>query len=100
MLDVIGGGLWATGQVVDKLAATKAEFAATRKTRQGSITNMSLGGGMSQALNDAVDKAVKSGMHFAITAGNENNGVFSCSPASAEKAVTVGASTLGNDRAY
>ena len=38
-------------------------------------------GGMSQALNDAVDKAVKSGMHFAITAGNENNGVFSCSPA-------------------
>ena len=100
MLDVISGGLWATGQIVNKLIATEAEFAATRKTRQGSIANMSLGGGMSQALNNAINKDVKSGMHFAITAGNENNSVFSCSPASAEKAVTVGASTPGVSRAY
>ena len=100
MLDVIGGGLWAAGQIVHKLVATEAEFAATRKTRQSSITNMSLGGGMSQALNNAINKDVKSGMHFTITAGNENNGAFSCSLASAEKAVTVGASTLGVSRAY
>ena len=100
MFDVIGGGLWAAGKVDEKLTATKAEFAATRKTRQGSIANMSLGGGMSQALSNAIDKAIKSGMHFAITAGNENNGAFSCSPTSAEKAVIVGASTLGISRAY
>ena len=100
MVDVIGGVLWATEQAVDRLAAVKAEFTATGKTRQGSITNISLGGGMSQALNNAVDRAVMSGMHFAVTACNDNNGVCPCSPASAEEAVIISASTLGDGRAY
>ena len=56
--------MWAAEQAVDKLAA------ATGKSRQGSVTNMSLGGSMSQALNDAVNKAAKSGMHFAVTPGS------------------------------
>ena len=101
MADVVGGVLWAAEQAANKLAAAKAEFAATGKTKhKGSVANMSLGGGMSQALNDAVNKAVDSGMHFAVAAGNDNRDACAYSPASAEKAVTVGASTLGDDRAY
>ena len=101
MADVVGGVLWAAEQAANKLAAAKAEYAATGKTRhKGSVANMSLGGGKSLALDDAVNKAVESGMHFAVAAGNDNRDACSYSPAAAEKAVTVGASTLGDERAY
>jgi len=101
MADVVGGVLWAADQAASKLAAAKAEYAATGKTRhKGSVANMSLGGGKSQALDDAVNRAVDSGMHFAVAAGNDNRDACSYSPAGAEKAVTVGASTLGDERAY
>jgi len=55
---------------------------------------------MFQALNDVVNRAVDSGIHFAVAAGNANKDACSYFPAAAEKAVTVGASTLGDDRAY
>ena len=101
MGDVVAGVLWAAEQAAKKLAAAKAEYAATGKTKhKGSVANMSLGGGISQALNDAVNKAVDSGMHFVVAAGNDNKDVCSYSSAPAEKAVIVGASTLGDDRAY
>ena len=101
MADVVGGVFWVAEQASNKLAAAKAEFAATGKTRhKGSVANMSLGGGKSQALDDAVNKAVDSGMHFAIAARNDNQNACYYSPAAAEGAITVGASTLGDKRAY
>jgi cerevisin len=101
MSDVVGGVLWAADQAANKLAAAKAEYAATGKTKhKGSVANMSLGGGKSRALDDAVNRAVGSGMHFAVAAGNDNRDACDYSPAGAEKAVTVGASTLGDERAY
>jgi len=65
-----------------------------------SVANMSLGGGQSQALNDAVNGAVDSGLHFAVAAGSDNRDARSFSPAGAEKAITVGASTVGDERIY
>jgi len=101
MSDVVAGVLWAAQQAAEKLAAAKAEYTATGRTKhKGSVANMSLGGGKSQALDDAVNKAVDSGMHFAVAAGNDNKDACSYSPAAAEKAITVGASTLSDDRAY
>jgi cerevisin len=101
MGDVVGGVVWAAQEAAAKMAAAKAEFAATGKTsHKGSVANMSLGGGKSRALDDAVNAAVDSGMHFAVAAGNDNRDACSFSPAAAEKAVTVGASTLSDDRAY
>ncbi|KAF9645403.1 hypothetical protein BDM02DRAFT_3120303 [Thelephora ganbajun] len=101
MADVVAGVLWAADQAAKKLAAAKAEYAATGMTKhKGSVANMSLGGGKSQILDDAVNKAVESGMHFAVAAGNDNRDACSYSPAAAGKAVTVGASTLGDERAY
>jgi cerevisin len=70
MSDVIGGVSWAANQAYKKDAAAAQEYAATGKTNhKGSVANMSLGGGKSQALDDAVNKAVQSGLHFAVAAG-------------------------------
>ncbi|CAK9442362.1 uncharacterized protein LODBEIA_P61050 [Lodderomyces beijingensis] len=67
---------------------------------KGSTANMSLGGGKSPALDLAVNAAVKAGLHFAVAAGNENQDACNTSPASAENAITVGASTISDARAY
>jgi cerevisin len=71
-----------------------------KKGFKGSVANMSLGGGKSPTLDMAVNAAVDAGLHFAVAAGNDNADACDYSPASAEKAVTVGASTLSDDRAY
>lgn len=67
---------------------------------KGSTANMSLGGGKSPALDLAVNAAVTAGVHFAVAAGNENQDACNTSPAAAENPITVGASTLSDERAY
>ena len=67
---------------------------------QGATANMSLGGGSSKTLDLAVNAAVDAGLHFAVAAGNDNQDACSYSPAASDKAVTVGASSLADARAY
>ncbi|KAF8624500.1 hypothetical protein AX17_007128 [Amanita inopinata Kibby_2008] len=101
MSDVVSGVVWATQRAKEKAIAAKAEFAATGKSsHKGSVANMSLGGGKSRALDTAVNRAVDAGLHFAVAAGNDNRDACNYSPAAAENAITVGASTLGDERAY
>jgi len=101
MSDVIAGVMYAASSATEKAAAAAVEVKASGKTKhKGSVANMSLGGGKSQALDDAVNGAVEVGLHFAVAAGNDNRDACSYSPAAAEKAVTVGASTLSDERAY
>lgn len=83
--------------------ATKAHLEAAKENKKGfkgSTANMSLGGGKSPALDLVVNAAVKAGIHFAVAAGNENQDACNTSPASAENAITVGASTIADARAY
>ncbi|MDA1360498.1 S8 family serine peptidase [Glycomyces luteolus] len=63
------------------------------------VANMSLGGGYSAALNNAVAAAVSSGVSFAVAAGNENQNACNVSPASTPSAITVGATTSTDARA-
>jgi cerevisin len=101
MSDVVGGVVWAATEAKNNADAAAKELAATGKTaHKGSVANMSLGGGKSRALDDAVNKAVNAGLHFAVAAGNDNRDACNYSPAAAEGAVTVGASTLADERAY
>ena len=101
MSDVMKGVDWAASQAVAKAKAALEEFKKTGKTaHKGSVANMSLGGGKSTALDKAVNAAVDAGMHFAVAAGNDNRDACQNSPAAAENAITVGASTLGDERAY
>lgn len=101
MSDVIAGVVFAVESALEKAKAATAEIKATGKTKhKGSVANMSLGGGKSPALDRAVNSAVEAGLHFAVAAGNDNRDACSYSPAAAENAVTVGASTLSDERAY
>jgi subtilisin family serine protease len=63
-----------------------------------SVANMSLGGGFSQAVNDAVNASVTSGVVYAVSSGNSNTDACGQSPASAEKAITVNSSTSSDAR--
>eukprot|EP00834_Sanchytrium_tribonematis_P003648 NODE_148_length_15570_cov_0.950100.p6 type:complete len:493 gc:universal NODE_148_length_15570_cov_0.950100:1653-3131(+) len=65
-----------------------------------SVINMSLGGGKSIALNRAVEAAVKAGVVVSVAAGNEDNDACNSSPASSEAAITVGATTSHDQRAW
>ncbi|NNC53635.1 MAG: S8 family serine peptidase [Erythrobacter sp.] len=58
------------------------EYAA-QIANSNDVANMSLGGGFSQALNDAVIAAAQTGLRFALAAGNESTSATTKSPASA-----------------
>ena len=98
MSDVVKGVEWAALSHVDKVE--KAKKGKGKKGFKGSAANMSLGGSKSATLDLAVNAAVDAGLHFAVAAGNDNADSCNYSPAAAEKAVTVGASTLADERAY
>ena len=97
MSDVVKGVEWAANSHSDKVKAAKKNG---KKGFKGSAANMSLGGGKSPTLDLAVNAAVDAGIHFAVAAGNDNADSCNYSPASAEKAVTVGATDLYDARAY
>jgi len=63
-----------------------------------SVANMSLGGGVSQALDDAVNSAVAAGLTFVVAAGNDNSNACNYSPARAADAITVGSTTSSDSR--
>lgn len=63
-----------------------------------SIANMSLGGGASQAVDDAVNAAVAAGVSFVVAAGNDNGNACNYSPARAADAITVGSTTSSDAR--
>ena len=55
------------------------------------VANMSLGGGYSQALNNAVENSIAAGVVYVVAAGNESSNAANYSPASAPNAITVSA---------
>ncbi|RMZ91037.1 hypothetical protein DV736_g1747, partial [Chaetothyriales sp. CBS 134916] len=97
MSDVVKGVEWAATAHAESVKAAKA---GKKKGFKGSVANMSLGGGKSTTLDLAVNAAVDAGIHFAVAAGNDNADSCNYSPAAAKNAVTVGASTLADERAY
>jgi serine protease len=62
------------------------------------VANMSLGGGASTALDDAVRRSIAAGVTYAIAAGNSNANACNSSPARVSQALTVGSSTSGDAR--
>jgi subtilisin family serine protease len=63
------------------------------------VANMSIGGGASAALDNAIANSIASGVTYAVAAGN--NGADACgfSPSRAPAAITVGATTETDARA-
>jgi len=67
-------------------------------SKKNGVANMSLGGGASSALDQAVEAAIKAGLGFAVAAGNENANACNSSPARVSAAVTVGATSRTDAR--
>lgn len=65
---------------------------------QPAVANMSLGGGISSALDTAVANSINDGVTYAIAAGNDNVDACSTSPARVASAITVGSTTTTDAR--
>jgi len=103
VLGCTGSGSWAG--VISGVQWVAQQYQA--KNKRPSVANMSLGGGLYQALNDAVAAAITVGVSFVVAAGNNNMDACSFSPASTPTSISVGATTIDNsngngqdDRAY
>ncbi|KAJ9087052.1 hypothetical protein DSO57_1037070 [Entomophthora muscae] len=73
--------------------------AGDKKGLKGNVISMSLGGGKSKAVNDAVEAAIKKGIVVVVAGGNDNDDACDYSPASAPNAITVAASDINDKRA-
>ncbi|HKU74192.1 MAG TPA: S8 family serine peptidase [Pyrinomonadaceae bacterium] len=65
---------------------------------QPAVANMSLGGGISSALDTAVNNSINDGVTYALAAGNENQNACNTSPARVANAITVGSTTMTDAR--
>ncbi|MDZ4100992.1 MAG: S8 family peptidase [Hydrogenophaga sp.] len=70
-----------------------------RDTRRPAVANLSLGGGASTTMDNAVANTVASGVTVVVAAGNSNKDACNYSPARAPSAITVGATTSADARA-
>jgi subtilisin family serine protease len=66
---------------------------------QPAVANMSLGGGASAALDQAVHNSIADGVSYAVAAGNDDDNACNYSPARAAAAMTIGASDRNDTRA-
>jgi len=79
-------GVGLTSQIIAGLDWVRQNHASP------AVANMSLGGGLSTALNDATTNLWNAGVFVAVAAGNDNADACQASPASATGAFTVAAS--------
>ncbi|MBO0607776.1 S8 family peptidase [Myceligenerans salitolerans] len=94
VLDCAGSGTYAG--VIDGIDWVTADHGAG----EPAVANMSLGGGFSQAVNDAVADSIADGVTYALAAGNEYAAnACNTSPASTPEAITVGATQSNDARA-
>jgi subtilisin family serine protease len=81
---VIAGVDWVTGD---------------HQAGQPAVANMSLGGGKSVALEQAVGNSIADGVTYGVAAGNETEDACTGSPSGLAAAITVGATTNTDARA-
>ena len=70
----------------------------TKNAKKPAVVNMSLGGGASSALDEAVANSIKSGLFYAVAAGNEDADACGSSPARVDSAFTVGSTDKTDKR--
>lgn len=96
ILNCAGSGSYAT--VIAGLDWILSPLNTNAKTQ--SVLNLSIGGGASSSINDAILRLTNAGITVVAAAGNDNVDACTKSPASAPSAITVGATTIGDAKAY
>jgi len=82
-----------SGTTAGVIAGVNFVASQYRKRLNPSVANMSLGGGRSPTLVQAVENAIAAGVSFAVAAGNDNADACNYSPANTPTAITAGATT-------
>ncbi len=85
--------LSATGSGTNAGVIAGLDWAVAHHVSGPAVGNMSLGGGISTALDDAVRRCVTDGIVMAVAAGNSNLDASTASPARVQQAITVGSTT-------
>ncbi|WP_149184223.1 S8 family peptidase [Streptomyces sp. TRM49041] len=70
----------------------------TQNAVKPAVANMSLGGGVDTALDNAVRNSISSGVTYAVAAGNDSSNASNYSPARVAEAITVGSTTSSDAR--
>lgn len=70
----------------------------TENAKFPAVANMSLGGGSSTALDEAVKKSIQAGIFYVVAAGNDNKDACQGSPNRVDAALTVGSTTNKDTR--
>ena len=96
ILDCTGRGSYAS--VIAGLDWILSPLNTNSKTQ--AVVNLSIGGSASTILNDAILKLTNAGITVVAAAGNDNIDACKASPASAPTAITVGATTIADAKAY
>ncbi|HZH77536.1 MAG TPA: S8 family serine peptidase [Archangium sp.] len=108
----VGGATWGVAKQVNLFAVRVLDCAGsgsyagviagvdwvTQNHVKPAVANMSLGGGASQAVDDAVAASIASGVVYAVAAGNDNGNACLKSPARTPNAITVGSTTTTDAR--
>ncbi|MFB6670190.1 S8 family peptidase [Streptomyces parvus] len=71
----------------------------TKNAKKPAVVNMSVGGGKTQSINDAINNSIASGITWVVAAGNNNADSCQYSPSSTPAAITVGATNSSDARA-
>ena len=89
------------GSGTDSDVIRGVDFVTSHVQQNGwpAVANMSLGGGVSPALDRAVCNSIAAGVSYAVAAGNENADACGGSPARVLQALGAGASTRTDTRA-
>jgi aqualysin 1 len=109
----IGGTTWGVAKAVDLVAVRVLDCNGsgawswviggidwvTAHHVNPAVANMSLGGGGTQAVDDAVTRSIQSGVTYSVSAGNSNASACNYSPARTPSALTIGATTSTDARA-
>jgi subtilisin family serine protease len=92
VLNCSGSGTW-SGVIAG------IDWVTGHHTNGKAVANMSLGGGASSAVDQAVRSSIADGVFYAVAAGNSNQSACKSSPARTAEAVTVGATTSADSLA-
>jgi aqualysin 1 len=70
----------------------------TGNAKKPAVANMSLGGGGHTATDDAVRASIRSGISYAVAAGNDSQDACRYTPARVREAMTIGSTTSDDSR--